>query len=94
MAKQVNGNQYLNKIEALNELEQMRKIKKPLRGIELYAEENGELVSHYEKTIWFKTQRLCYSQGKGFLQKQMIAQCNGRSLNCEILLGNHRVMVI
>jgi hypothetical protein len=74
MAKQVNGNQYLNKIEALNELEQMRKIKKPLRGIELYAEENGELVSHYEKTIWFKTQRLCYSQGKGFLQKQMIAQ--------------------
>ena len=74
MAKQVNGNRYLNKIEALNELEQMRKNKVPLRGIELFAEENSEMTSHYEKSIWFKTQRLCYSQGKGFLQKQMIAQ--------------------
>lgn len=72
MAKQVNGNQYLNKIEALNELEQLRKNKQPLRGIELFAEENGSMSSHYEKAIWFKTQRLCYSQGKNFLQKQMI----------------------
>jgi len=49
-------------------------LKTPLRGLELFAEENGSLESHYEKSIWFKTQRLCYSQGKNFLQKQMIGQ--------------------
>ena len=74
MPKVIDGSQYLNKIEALNEVEWMRKNKIPLRGLDIVSIENSSIETHYEKSVWFKTQRLAYSQAKSFIQKQMIGK--------------------
>lgn len=72
MAKQIDGTTFLNKNEALNEVEALRKNKTPLRGLEIVDLTDQNITTHYEKTVWFKTQRLCYAQAKAFIQKQMI----------------------
>jgi hypothetical protein len=72
--KIIDGSPYLNKIEALNEVEWMRKNKTPLRGLDVVSIENESVETHYEKSVWFKTQRLAYSQAKNFLQKQMVGK--------------------
>lgn len=74
MAKQIDGTIFLNKNEALNEVDILRKNKTPLRGIEIVDLTDGQIITHYEKAVWFKTQRLCYTQAKQFIQKQMIGQ--------------------
>ena len=74
MPKIIDGSPYLNKIEALNEVEWMRKNKTPLRGLDVVSIENESVETHYEKSVWFKTQRMAYSQAKSFLQKQMVGK--------------------
>jgi len=72
--KIIDGSTYLNKIEALNEVEWMRKNKTPLRGLDVVCIENNNIETHYEKSVWFKSQRLAFSQAKSFIQKQMVGK--------------------
>ncbi|MDZ4751990.1 MAG: hypothetical protein SGI87_10275 [Flavobacteriales bacterium] len=62
---------HLSKNEALHHIEELRKNKTPIHGIEISREISGIRETNMLKSTWYSTQRAVYKKARDFVMKQM-----------------------
>lgn len=70
------GTTYLNKNEALQVIEIMRKNRRPIHSIEVVSIEDGTLKTSMNKTLWFQKQTGVYARSRQFVMRQMVGEWN------------------
>jgi hypothetical protein len=65
---------FLTKNEALHRIEEMRKKKDPIHGIEISRLVQGLRESSMYKSAWYSSQRAVYKKARDFVMKQMTGE--------------------
>ncbi|MEY3397710.1 MAG: hypothetical protein RL220_304 [Bacteroidota bacterium] len=68
---------------ALHAVEDCRKKKTPIHGIEVFRYHEGSWETNLYKTIWFKSQRGVYNKSRDFLLKQMAGEWSAAEIKKE-----------
>lgn len=69
-----NDRSYLQKQQALDFIEKLRKDKRPIFGLEVLRFNNGEWETTLYKSVWFKTQRGVHDAARNFVRHQMAGE--------------------
>jgi hypothetical protein len=74
--KEISGNKYFDKREALDHIAWCAKRKTPIHGVEVVSIEGNEIRTGINKSAWFKTQRGVYATARLFVLRQMVGEWN------------------
>jgi hypothetical protein len=65
---------FLTKNEALHRIEEMRKQRTPIHGVEVSRVVQGLKESSMYKSTWYSSQRAVYKKARDFVMKQMTGE--------------------